>query len=258
MFLNPPMKSPWSLALVIAAALAFGSSACMVGDDPVDESSEPAEDDLPPPLSEASLSNNGRTAFNYFVNKGLTEIQAAGIVGNLMQESGVNPTAVQPGGPGRGIAQWSIGARWSNLQAYANNRGLNRWSLNTQLDFTWYELTTVSSYGLASLRTATTITSAVTVFQNKFEICGTCAQTMRIAYAQQALANYGGGGSGTGTGGTGGSSSDDSCFSGTLGRDVPERTCVQSVYDGDWYECENGRWVDRWSDPYACSGEYPL
>lgn len=232
---------------------------CVVGEDDL-----PTENDLPPAISEAGLGNNVRTAFNYFVSKGLTDIQAAGVVGNLMQESGVRPTAVQyGGGPGRGIAQWSIGGRWNagrvNLVAFASTRGLARWTLQTQLDFIWHELTTSSALGLADLRAATTLSSAVTAFQNKYEICGACAKGKRVEYAQQTLANYG-----TAAGGTSGETppppapTSVTCYSGTLARDMPENTCVQSMYDDLWYQCSNGEWIDRWSDPDACSGEYPL
>ena len=56
---------------------------------------------------------NEKPAFDYFRLKGLTDIQSAGIVGNLDAESGLDPTIHQiGGGPGRGIAQWSAGARW--------------------------------------------------------------------------------------------------------------------------------------------------
>jgi len=56
---------------------------------------------------------NEKTAFDYFVNRGMTKIRAAGIIGNLDQESGMDPTIQQyGGGPGRGIAQWSTGGRW--------------------------------------------------------------------------------------------------------------------------------------------------
>jgi len=222
---------------------------CMVGED------IPTPDDLPPPQSEAAFANNPRSAFNFFVSKGLTEIQAAGIVGNLMQESSVSPTAVEGGGgPGRGIAQWSIGGRWNSgsdsAASYAAKRGADRWALQTQLDFAWYELSVVGGYGLSSLRNATTLTQAVTSFQNNFEKCGTCAQGRRLTYAQQVLSDYGGGGTSGGSGA--------GCFSGTLGRDMPENTCVESMYDGQWYQCSDGQWVDRWSDPEACNGEYPL
>jgi len=240
----------------LAVALAIFISACVVGED------LPTEDDLPPAISEAGLGNNARTAFNYFVAKGLTEIQSAGIVGNLMQESSVRPTAVEyGGGPGRGIAQWSIGGRWNSgrnsVASFASARGLDRWALQTQLDFIWYELDTVGGYGLSELRAATTITTAVRAFQNKYEICGACSQTRRIQYAQQALSDYGGSsGGGTGTGG--GSDGGASCYSGTLERDVPDNTCVESKFDGLWYQCSDGLWVDRWSDPEPCNGVYPL
>jgi hypothetical protein len=229
----------------------------------------PADEDLPPEGSEASLTNNQRTAFNYFVSKGFTDIQAAGIVGNLMQESSVRPTAVQPGGPGRGIAQWSVGGRFNSgsnsLTAYASRTGGNKWGLQTQLDFIMYELNNFPTYGLAELRAATTLTRAVAVFQDEYEICGTCAAGRRMEYANQVLAQYGGtaGGGSTGGGSTGGGSEttpndDGSCYSGTLEMTVPENTCVESKFDGYWYQCSNGDWVDRWSDPNPCASEHPL
>jgi hypothetical protein len=172
------------------------------------------------------------------------------------------------GGPGRGIAQWSLNERWNgspiNLVSFASARGLNRWNLSTQLDFIWHELVNVPAYGLAQLRAATTVRDATIVFQNKYEICGTCSSSKRLQYAQQALADYGGSSSGTGTGGDSGGGDDTSdvpattCYSGTLARDMPENACVQSMYDGYWYQCAYGQWVDRWSDPDPCNGEYPL
>ena len=252
-----------TLGFVFASLL----GAC-VADVPASEL--PTADDLPPVHSEAAGQNNRQTAFNYFVSKGLTKVQSAGIVGNLMQESSVSPTAVEPGGPGRGIAQWSVGGRWDSghtdsLTAYVASHGGSRWALQTQLDFIWFELDSVGGYGLSRLESATTISSAVVAFQNDFEACGACSQTQRISYAQQVYNDYassapsGGGGSGGGSGSdTGSTSTGADCSSGTLGRDVPENTCVQSMYDGQWYQCSNGSWVDRWSDPDACVAVYPL
>src|SRR5689334_21249496 len=176
-------------AVAVLAALSLG--ACVVGEE------LPTTDDLPPQGSEAALANNERTAFNFFVAKGLTQIQAAAVVGNLMQESSVRPTAVQlGGGPGRGIAQWSVGGRWNtgrnNVASFASSRGADRWALQTQLDFIWHELAVVGGFGLAELRAATTITTAVRVFQDKYEICGACEQGKRVQYAQETLAKYGG------------------------------------------------------------------
>lgn len=154
----------------------------------------------------ASAASNDEIAFDYFVGKGLTEKQSAGIVGNLIQESGspINPYADQPGGPGMGIAQWSEGGRWDtdsrdNMVWYAGLSGRSRYALAAQLDFTWYELSTFSGYGLAELRGTTSVSSATTVFMQKFERCGTCATTQRVAYADDVLAKYGTGGTGGGT-----------------------------------------------------------
>ncbi len=146
----------------------------------------------PPGLAVSPLFANDVAACNYFVDKGLTRIQAAGIIGNLDQESGMDPKAVQQGGLGRGIAQWSAGGRWDtdpgdNAADYAEQRGQSVWSLQLQLDFIWYELTTFSGFGLQSLRAATTIASATIAFEEEFERCGTCQEATRIAYAQDIL-----------------------------------------------------------------------
>ncbi|HEY3801695.1 MAG TPA: phage tail tip lysozyme [Kofleriaceae bacterium] len=229
----------------LAAALLLVSCTTELEQDP---NPEP-----PPSQSEAALSNNEKTAYNFFISKGLSKDQAAGIVGNLMQESTVNPNSVQyDGGPGRGIAQWSVGGRWDtshddNVTWYANAHGLNRWALTTQLDFIWYELTDIG-YGYSSLKAATTVSAAVLAFQDKYEICGECDQTTRIEYANEVLANYGGGS-------TGGSKD---CYSDTLGKEEAPNACVQSKYDDLWYQCDDGSWVDRWSDPTACSSVHAL
>jgi hypothetical protein len=212
------------------------------------------------PESESAQANNVKTAFNFFVAKGLSKVQAAGIVGNLMQESNVIPTAVQyGGGPGRGIAQWSVGARWNGgsqdaVATYASEHGMSRWGLTTQLDFIWFELTKYG-YGYAQLRAATTVTAATLAFQDRYEICGACDQTTRINYAQHVLSEYGGSG---GSPVSAGAPAARGCYSDTLGREAAANACVQSKYDGEWYQCDSGEWIDRWTDPTACSSVHPL
>ena len=171
--------------LAVATGLAFNAFGC---------SSTGASDDATG-QSEDALDTNEQPAFNFFVGKGLTTFQAAGIVGNLVQESNVVPTAEEPGGPGRGIAQWSTGGRWDhdpndNAVAYAAAQKESVWSLNLQLEFIWYELTTFG-YGLPALRATTNVTDAEFAFQRDFEVCGTCDQTNRLTYARAALAAYG-------------------------------------------------------------------
>src|SRR4051794_40255857 len=139
---------------------------------------------------------NDKPAFDFFVAKGLTNFQAAGIVGNLDQESGVDPGSVQyGGGPGRGIAQWSVGGRWDtsandNVRAYASQQGKSMTSLSLQLDFIWYELTNIG-YGYSQLKATTNVTDATIAFMDRYEICGTCASSQRVAYAKAVLDAYG-------------------------------------------------------------------
>jgi len=249
-----------------SALMAVGSGcASPVGDAPGDDENAVS-------AGEQALTSNEKAAYDFFVNKGLSKAQAAGIVGNLIQESNVLPGSVQPGGPGRGIAQWSVGGRWNtshddNVAWYVSTHGGSTGSLATQLDFIWYELETFSGYGLASLRAASTVTAATLVFEKDFEGCGQCEQSTRINYAEQVLSAYGGGTSGGSSSGgstSGGTTSGGTtgggktCYSSTLGKTMPANACVQSRSDKLWYQCDDGAWVDRWNDPTACDGIHPL
>jgi hypothetical protein len=144
--------------------------------------------------SQELVTNNARTAYQFFVGRGLTPIQSAAIVGNLQQEStpNISPGIAQPGGRGRGIAQWSTGGRWDtesrdNVRWYAAQHRLSMTSLNAQLAFIWYELETFPSYRLAQLRAAQTIEAAVSAFSHGFERCGTCNDARRVQYARAVL-----------------------------------------------------------------------
>lgn len=244
--------------LLCVLPLALIAAACAAPTDSQTDDSESAVSS-----GEQALTTNEKTAFQYFVGKGLTDVQAAGIVGNLIQESSVIPTAVEPGGPGRGIAQWSTGGRWNslshdNVSWYAATYGGSTTSLTTQLGFIWYELENFSAYGLSHLKGATTVTSAVLAFQDYYEVCGACAQSNRVKYAEQVLAAYGGSGGSTSSSSSSSSGGGGTCYSSTLGKTMPENACVQSRADSKWYQCDSGSWVDRYSDPTACNGQYPL
>src|SRR5258708_3009352 len=176
----------------LGAAVTLMSACSAPGNDPFDTSREAL----------ATAFANDKTAYDYFVGKGLTNFQAAAVVGNLDQESGVNPTVNQSGGgPGRGIAQWSAGARWDttagdNLVAYAMMQGLPTNSLTVQLGFIWYELETFPQYGLAMLRASTNVTDATAAFEDDFEGCvyanfPVCNLPQRVTYAKGVLAAYG-------------------------------------------------------------------
>jgi hypothetical protein len=111
-------------------------------------------------------------AFEYLTTKGLSNRHAAGVVGNLWVESnGVSPKSRQfGGGPGRGIAQWTVNERWLGLLAMARARGVDPETLRVQLDFLWHELTSSYRSALVALESAPTVRDATVAFQNKYEV----------------------------------------------------------------------------------------
>ena len=127
--------------------------------------------------AQQALFANDEAVYKYFVDKGLTNFQSAGVTGNLDQESHVDPTIHQyNGGVGRGLAQWSAGARWDttpgdNVKDFAAQRGKDVYDLGLQLDFIWFELSTFEHYGLKELKASTTLEQATQVFEDKFEGC---------------------------------------------------------------------------------------
>lgn len=155
----------------------------------------------------SAAENNNETGFRYFTGKGLSAAQAAGIIGNFIQESQRGDGVMHPdrtqdgGGPGRGIAQWTAGQRWATLVSYANQQGRDPWSLSLQLDFVWHELrgTHVSAYN--ALVACGDVRSATLAFSKYYEGCGICHNDRRVAFAQQVYARYGSGGGGGGGGG---------------------------------------------------------
>jgi Phage tail lysozyme len=186
----------------IGVALALAASLCtpaVAGSATADDRQGVNSRGMSPNTRAAAVEihwDKAKRAFNFFVGKGLSKRQAAGIVGNLIVESGVDPTQRQlGGGVGRGIAQWSAGGRWDaysrdNNVWFAGTINQGRWLLNTQMRFTWFELTSYSYYGLGKLRNASTIAAATRVFMTEFEGCGTCHAERRVDYAKQAFNRF--------------------------------------------------------------------
>jgi hypothetical protein len=183
-------KACWALVVSVVTLAAVAAGGCSSSG-----SAEGSGESLA--STSSALTANDQAAYDYFIGKGLTSFQAAGIIGNLDQESGMDPTISQyGGGPGRGIAQWSAGGRWDtdsndNVLWYAGMQGASPYSLTLQLEFIWYELTTFSGYGLSELRSSTNVTDATIAFETYYEGCGECDQSTRISYAETALAAYG-------------------------------------------------------------------
>ena len=137
----------------------------------------------------------------YLESEGLSAYAAAGIVGNLMQESTLNPTE-----PGYGVAQWNPGW-WALASAWISAHGQNPDTAGGQLMYIAANVlqgvdTGMFYMGLTSdLAHATSAQQAAIVWMNDYEQCsgagpaGTltftpgslCEADQRESYAAQAL-----------------------------------------------------------------------
>lgn len=146
---------------------------------------------------DANLSGNSNAeiAFNFFVSKGLTSIQSAGIVGNFMQESKVNPSAVNSSSKAFGIAQW-LGGRYESLKSFVREKGGSLTDLGTQLEFSWHEFSGSEKAALDDLRNQATLTGAAMSVRVKYERPGESEANdpARLRYADMVLKKYGTGG----------------------------------------------------------------
>jgi hypothetical protein len=144
--------------------------------------------------------DNQQKIFNYFVGKGLSPEQAAGIDGNFGQESRWNPS--EPGGY---LAQWG-GSRLTALEAFAQKQGKPVTDLGVQLDYTWADLTNAPGAGgdyshvLTNVKAAKTVEDATLQFMGTasvggnidgYENPGTPELQNRIDYANKILNQYG-------------------------------------------------------------------
>jgi hypothetical protein len=77
--------------------------------------------------------------YNFLIKNGLSPSGATGVIGNLMAESNVRPTAVGDQGTSGGIAQWHNG-RWDALNTYAKQHNMQANTLAAQEQFLVYEM----------------------------------------------------------------------------------------------------------------------
>jgi hypothetical protein len=141
------------------------------------------------------MADNRAIAMRYLLGKGLTRQQAAGVVGSLMQESGLSPTITNRSSGAYGIGQW-LGGRKTNLL----NSGKS--GLRGQLDFLWGELQGPENAALKRLKGAHSVADAVDAFTWGFERPGRAEANIpnRVNQARAALGLGGGGGGGGGGG----------------------------------------------------------
>lgn len=129
-------------------------------DIPVPEESavEPraySEDALNGQAFEGETGNIQADIYNRYRQNGLSDVEAAGMTGNIGAESSFSTTVTSGDGYGsRGLVQFT-GDRLNGengLLKFAENRGLDPWDWRTQVDFSVWELHNTESAALKEMR----------------------------------------------------------------------------------------------------------
>ena len=154
---------------------------------------------------------NIQIAYNFFVSNGYSPMQAAGIVGNLDEESiGVNPTQGQiGGGGGYGIAQWTPPTSmflWINAKnGDAYTLGGQTGKAIGQLDYLLYDLNNGNTAARDAVKADTTVATATYDFMHLYErpAAATAALNVRTLDANAIFAKYGNSSPSSSSGGSG-------------------------------------------------------
>ena len=145
-----------------------------------------------------TLNGNAKIAMNYFVKQGWSEVQSAAIVGNLMQESGVDPKSVNmskgedpKGGGSWGIAQWNKTRKDAFLAEYPQYKTIKEIPLEIQLAYVHKELTSgVAANTGAKLKNMTNLDDATQLVLAEFENPKNKVQPQRQENASVILKDY--------------------------------------------------------------------
>lgn len=185
--------NPYS-ALAISDPLFFSTNEIFLYDDQCMDTNVTAAVHL-------AGNDNEEKILNFFMQKGLSLAQAAGIVGNMKQESGLNPNIIEGGamvegnympknGVGFGLVQWTFTARQDPLVKFTQNMGVETTSLNGQLGFVWEELNTGWAGTLTKLKGIDDPVEAAILVHNEYEISADSPATVRDVRGGNAQATY--------------------------------------------------------------------
>ena len=135
-----------------------------------------------------------KTVYNTLIANGFTPEAACAILGNMQQESSLNPTVVNSIGA-TGLCQW-LGGRLAGLKSFAASNGgswqdpaiQTKWVIEEMKgsDPTTASLLSQNCGGYAGYKALTNIDTAVIMFRKCFERCGESEanDAARISYAK--------------------------------------------------------------------------
>jgi hypothetical protein len=138
--------------------------------------------------------------FQFFLNEGLKPFQAAGIMGNMKAESGLNPRALQPApatadapieGRGFGLIQWTFSDRQAPLVKRAKIAGVKASDLTLQLNYVMFELEGRWKPTYEKLKKTQNSNEATEVIELEYESHAGGLQPLRKQNAKDFLVEYG-------------------------------------------------------------------
>ncbi|ARM68945.1 tail tape measure [Staphylococcus phage vB_Sau_CG] len=142
--------------------------------------------------------------YKFLKGKGLSDNQVGAVMGNLQQESNLDPNAKNASSGAFGIAQW-LGARKTGLENFAKSKGKKSSDMDVQLDYLWKEMQ--SDYESNNLKNAGwskggSLEQNTKAFATGFERMGANEAMMgtRVNNAKEFKKKYGGSGGGGGGG----------------------------------------------------------
>ncbi len=146
----------------------------------------PASGGAPVAGAGAPIGDRPGYAFRYLTERGVPEAAAAGIVGNIMQESGegINTAAVGDNGNAYGSVQWN-GPRKAAYEAFAGERKRALDDFDTQLDFLMHEGQTTEKAAWQAMMGAKTAEEAALIGSKRFWRPGDPRDENRVAYANR-------------------------------------------------------------------------
>jgi hypothetical protein len=134
-------------------------------------------------------SDRAAYAFQYFKSKGWTDAQAAGLVGNLMAESGqgLDSNARGDGGRAYGIAQWHPD-RQANFQR-AFGKSIFESTFEEQVAFVQWELDNTETKAANRLRSTNDAATAAAIVDQHYERSSGAHRSKRMEYASSIAGN---------------------------------------------------------------------
>lgn len=131
------------------------------------------------------LSGNAYEVYLYLHTKGMGDVPIAAILGNMQQESGMNPANVNSLGA-TGLCQW-LGGRADALRAFADSRGESWATVSLQCEFLYTQDEYPGASWRAGFEADEDVDHATKTWFDKYERAGDSTLGIRQKYAREFL-----------------------------------------------------------------------